>query len=82
MNDITRMPQRQVQQKPPRPHHAEVMNFMDRVRDTEIQRDDLLDENARLVAELAAVRQVTIDQSQTIRELTATTITPTGDMHA
>src|SRR5882757_2566819 len=73
MNDITRIPQRQqpAQRQAPRAHHPEVVNFMDRVRDTEIERDNLLDENARLLAELHAIRQTVIDQAQLIRELTA-----------
>jgi hypothetical protein len=72
VNDITKFPQRPTQRKePPRPHHPDVLNFMERVRDREIQCDELADENARLMAELHASRQTVIDQAQTIRELTA-----------
>lgn len=54
-----------------RPHHPEVVNFMNRFRDTEIERDGLAEENARLIAEIHAARQTIIDNSQTIREITA-----------
>lgn len=53
------------------PQHPEVVSFLNKWRDLEIERDHLAEENAQVIAELHSARQTIIDYSQTIRELTA-----------